>query len=65
MRLRKYSTITTFQKKTEDFRFLIQCNYFSKKKKKKPSEKHFERNEKLDEIQNPADPQQFSSERKG
>ena len=34
MKLRKYSKITTFQKKKEYFRFLTQCNHFKNKKQK-------------------------------
>lgn len=32
MRLRKYSKFTTFKKKMEDFRFLIQCNSFKRER---------------------------------
>lgn len=53
MRLRKYSEITTFQKKMEDFRFVIKCNDFNKKKKiqHKLALNILKEIKKLDEIQ--------------
>ena len=55
MKLRKYSKITTFQKKKEYFKFLTQCNHFNKKKKPTLAWlKTFQKN--LKAGQNPADP---------
>lgn len=52
MKLRKYSKITTFQKKKEYFKFLTQCNHLIKKKNPTLAWlKTFQKNLKAGQIQ--------------